>query len=254
METTTTVEWEQSDSFAELFGALAKAQGEIESASKDKKNPHFNSRYADLASVWDACRAPLSKHGLCVVQQPFTRGALCGVRTVIGHASGQWMACIATTTPRDQGPQAYGSCVTYLRRYSLAAVAGVAPDDDDGEAAQGRDKEAKPPGASWGRPKAVPTPKAPSPATPGAKSTTASTPGSAGGTKTPASTGTSDTGEVLDPGQLADLTEAFQDKWGKSATRTAPSWLKAKFGTEDVGSLTKTQALEALLLLQGNAA
>ena len=61
---------EHSEQINELAKALAAAQAEIEGASKDKTNPHFKSRYADLASVWEACRKPLSKHGLSVIQGP----------------------------------------------------------------------------------------------------------------------------------------------------------------------------------------
>lgn len=246
MDTNVTTEWEQSPDCGALFAALAKAQGDIEAAEKGKENPHFRSRYADLAAVWDACRAQLSKNELSIIQQPFTRGTQTGVRTLLGHSSGQWVACIATTTPRDQGPQAYGSCVTYLRRYALAAFAGVAPDDDDGEAATGRDKDAKPPGANWGKERSAPK------ANPRAGS--ASNQNAAGSAKTEArDTSTTDTGEVLDAGQLADLAEAFDSKWGRGAKSAAPSWLKANFGTDNAAALTKKQALEALLMLQGAA-
>jgi hypothetical protein len=92
------VEWEQSADCGELFAALSKAQGEMEGASKGKENPHFRSKYADLASVWDACRAYLAKNGLCIVQQPLSRGPLAGMRTMLGHSSGQWLAW--TSSPR----------------------------------------------------------------------------------------------------------------------------------------------------------
>jgi hypothetical protein len=129
---------DRSLTLAKLFAALAKAQAEIEGAAKDKTNPHFGRAYADLASIWEACREPLSKNELCVVQQPISQGELVGVRTTLAHSSGEWMASTIWTKPQQAGPQAVGSCVTYLRRYSLAAVAGVAPDDDDGESAERR--------------------------------------------------------------------------------------------------------------------
>lgn len=218
--TTTTVEWEQSAECGELFAALAKAQGEIESAAKAKANPFFKSKYADLAAVWDACREPLSKNGLCVIQQPLTRGALVGLRTQLGHASGQWVACIATAESKDRGPQAYGSVVTYLRRYALQAFAGVASEDDDGEKAEGRDKNAKPPGASWGKPK---------------NETKTDIPG--------------DTGEVIDPGTLQDVRLAAGEKFrGKPAE--AKKWLKDNFGSESAADLTMEQGKKALELLK----
>lgn len=129
----------------ELFGALAKAQGEIKSAVKDSENPHFQSAYADLAAVWDACRAPLSKNGLAVVQVPHTQGPDVAVTTILGHASGQWIRGTFSVKPiRFDAPGA-GSVTTYLRRYSLSAITGVAPggDDDDGEAGVARPESRK---------------------------------------------------------------------------------------------------------------
>ena len=78
---------EHSESIAELAAALAKAQGEIEGAKKDSNNPHFNKTYADLASVWDACRIPLSKNGLSVTQGVSTDGNKVTVTTLLMHAS-----------------------------------------------------------------------------------------------------------------------------------------------------------------------
>lgn len=128
----------KSDSIKELAAALAKAQGEIKGAAKDSANPYFKSRYADLASVWDACREPLAKNGLAVSQFPSADGPHVTVETVLMHESGEWMSRELTVTAKEDSPQAIGSAVTYARRYSLAAVVGVAPEDDDGEAAEGR--------------------------------------------------------------------------------------------------------------------
>lgn len=118
-----------------LFSALAKAQAKIRNASKDAKNPQFNSKYADLASVWEACRDALTENGICVIQEPLSDGERVGCVTTLGHSSGEAKRSETLwTKPRDQGPQAVGSCVTYLRRYQLAAMVGVAPEDDDGNA------------------------------------------------------------------------------------------------------------------------
>lgn len=120
-----------SGEIAELAGALAAAQGEIEMAAKDSENPHFHRTYADLASVWRACRRPLAKHGLAVVQV-ITQGTLL---TRLLHKSGQWIEGDVRVTPDGatgrSAIQALGSALTYLRRYTLAAMVGVAPDDDD---------------------------------------------------------------------------------------------------------------------------
>jgi len=133
-----------SEQINELAAALANAQGEIAGALKDSENPFYKSRYADLASVWAACRGPLSKAGLAVIQVP--SAFLCGedqlqvtVETLLAHSSGQWVRGeVSVITKGD--PQAVGSAVTYLRRYAVAAFVGVAPEaeDDDAEAAQGR--------------------------------------------------------------------------------------------------------------------
>lgn len=131
----------KSDSIKELAGALAKAQSEIATAAKDSMNPHFRSRYADLASVWEACRGPLTANGLSVVQSPRSDERSVTVETLLMHQSGEWLSGELSAQVGSIAPQAVGSAVTYLRRYALAAIAGVAPDDDDGEAAQGRGPE-----------------------------------------------------------------------------------------------------------------
>lgn len=125
----------RSSSIAALAAALAKAQGEIAGAVKDKTNPHFKSAYADLASVWDACRTPLSKNGLSVLQSTSADGPKVTVTTVLMHGSGEWMEGELTMTAQQNTPQGIGSCITYARRYALSAMVGVAPDDDDGNAA-----------------------------------------------------------------------------------------------------------------------
>lgn len=128
-----------------LFAALAKAQGEMKGAVKDNANPFFKSKYADLSSVWEACRHALSVNGLSVVQFPVSEGELVGVRTILGHASGQCIESVVWVPSPKKGPQELGSAVTYLRRYALAAAVGVAPEDDDGNGAQGRGAEGKAP-------------------------------------------------------------------------------------------------------------
>lgn len=129
---------EQSEQINELAGALAKAQGKITGALKDSSNPFFKSRYADLASVWDACRGPLSDNGLAVVQLTESDDAGVYVSTTLAHSSGQWMRSRLRLSPKDTTPQGMGSAITYGRRYALAAIVGVAQVDDDGNAASGR--------------------------------------------------------------------------------------------------------------------
>jgi hypothetical protein len=125
-----------SDAIGELLGALAKAQGKISNALKDKKNPFFKSNYADLASVWDACREPLSANGIAVIQTMEGPKQDMFLVTWLGHASGQWIKSKIPLMNAKQDPQSLGSAITYARRYALSAMVGVcADDDDDGEAA-----------------------------------------------------------------------------------------------------------------------
>ena len=127
---------ERSENINELATALSKAQGVIVPASKDSDNPFFKSKYADLAAVWEVARDPLHKNGLAVVQHPSAEGNVVTVETVLTHASGQWMASKLTMNAKDASPQAIGSCITYLRRYALSSVVGIASEiDDDGNAA-----------------------------------------------------------------------------------------------------------------------
>ena len=119
----------------ELFAALAKAQGEIGGAKKDSTNPHFKSSYADLASVRDVTQEPLSKNGLAVVQWPRTVERGVEVETILGHSSGQYMSGVLWMPLSKMDAHGVGSAITYGRRYALMAVTGVAPVDDDGNAA-----------------------------------------------------------------------------------------------------------------------
>lgn len=135
-----------SPTLGELAKALAAAQGQIQSAKKSAQNPHFRTRYADLASIWDACRGPLSAHGLCVVQttDPQGRDGVM-VTTSLLHASGEWIRSSLYVPVSKADAQGFGSALTYARRYSLAAMVGVAPDDDDdAEQATGRQPQREP--------------------------------------------------------------------------------------------------------------
>lgn len=127
---------QMSDEINALAGALAKAQSQIEGAAKDSANPHFKSKYADLASVWAACRDALTANGLSVVQFP---GEMVENRmtmtTMLMHSSGQWIRQPLSIPLSKVDAQGYGSATTYARRYALAAVVGVCPEDDDGNAA-----------------------------------------------------------------------------------------------------------------------
>lgn len=125
-----------SDSIATLAAALAKAQAALEGAVKDSTNPHFKSRYADLASVVAALKAAFPANGLSYVQTIVTEANSVGVETMLLHASGEWILGEPFYVPVNKADaQGFGSALTYCRRYSLAAMGGVAPEDDDGNAA-----------------------------------------------------------------------------------------------------------------------
>ena len=123
----------------ELASALSKAQGELKGAKKDSVNPHFRASYSDLESTWDACREPLSKHGLSVVQMPYSTGdGRIGVTTRLMHSSGEWIeGNIDVMMAQVTNPQNAGSLLTYLRRYSLQGAVGINSTDDDANAASG---------------------------------------------------------------------------------------------------------------------
>lgn len=122
-----------------IASALAKAQGVMEAAKKGSINPHFKSNYADLSECIDAVREPLSKNGLAVVQLPGSEDSKVALTFMLTHSSGQYIGGHATLLPdRSGGAHGFGSTLTYLRRYTLAAITGLAQADDDGNAAQGK--------------------------------------------------------------------------------------------------------------------
>ena len=134
-----------SESQGQISGALAAAQAEIEAAPKDHENPHFKSRYADLNSVREACRIPLAKNKIAVIQLPHAEGKTVTVTTRLAHASGEWIECDLSADAQGPGIQQIGAAITYLRRFGLSAMTGVAPDDDDdGESAMGRGAPPRP--------------------------------------------------------------------------------------------------------------
>lgn len=131
------IDTDMTGSIANLADALCKAQGEMEGAKKTSNNPHFRSAYADLESVWDACREPLTKHGLAVIQSPMGDGDHVVLETMLVHTSGEFIRRKLPIRPTKQDPQGVGSAITYARRYALMAMVGLAPEDDDGNAASG---------------------------------------------------------------------------------------------------------------------
>jgi hypothetical protein len=126
----------KSESIKELACALAKAQGEFAGAAKDSTNPHFKSKYADLESVVAAIKPHLKSHGLSFIQTSNADAGSAAIETTILHSSGEWISCGIVSVPVSKADaQGYGSAMTYARRYSLSAAFGIAPEDDDGNAA-----------------------------------------------------------------------------------------------------------------------
>jgi len=124
----------------EFAAALNKVQKALSSAKKSSLNPHFRSKYADLESVWDACREPLTNNGFSVLQTLYSNEeGKPGLKTTLLHESGQMFVSDALLPITKGGPQDMGSCIKYMRRYSLAALVGVTDgEDDDAELAEGR--------------------------------------------------------------------------------------------------------------------
>lgn len=127
---------EEYEMTTNLYAAMAKASAQIEGAMKDKVNPAFRSKYADLSSVVDAIKPALAKHGLFFAQITHEQsGGVC-VETVVCHESGESMSFGRLFVPATkQDAQGYGSALTYARRYSLMTAFGVPAEDDDGNAA-----------------------------------------------------------------------------------------------------------------------
>jgi hypothetical protein len=122
-----------------LATALVKAQKAFGPALKSSTNPHFKSRYADLSACVEAVIEGLNSAGIALIQR--TSEDLNGVtvETVFIHESGEMLECGKLHVPASkQDPQGYGSALTYARRYSLMAACGIAPEDDDGNAASRR--------------------------------------------------------------------------------------------------------------------
>ena len=125
--------------FTKVAAALVKAQKEFGPALKTSSNPHFKSRYADLAACVEAVVDALNNNGIALTQRvsPCENGVI--VETVFIHESGEIISCGPLHVPATKhDAQGYGSALTYARRYSLMAACGIAPEDDDGNAASKR--------------------------------------------------------------------------------------------------------------------
>lgn len=127
-----------SPSTAKIDVAIAKAQRNLKKAMKDSSNPHFNSKYADLESVSDACMDAFTAEGIAIIQGPSSDGPKVTVSTRLAM-EGEFYESDFTITVAQAGPQQVMAGVTYGRRAGLAAMTGVTPADDDGNVASGRE-------------------------------------------------------------------------------------------------------------------
>lgn len=130
----------QSEQIDQLASALADAQADLGVVFKQNRNDAFGSKYADLTKVWEAFQRVGPRHGLSVAQMPGAYDAAARTMTMsvrLLHNSGQWLGGDMSMPLSRGDAHAYGSACTYARRYSLAALVGICPHDDDGNAASG---------------------------------------------------------------------------------------------------------------------
>lgn len=129
-----------SETIGKLAEALSKAQSTMSEAKEDAKNPFFKSNYADLTSVWRACRKSLTDNGLSISHTTmFMEQELVLVTTLL-HSSGEWQRGYYPLMLAKRDAQSVGSAITYAKRYALAAIVGVCVEgeDDDAEKAMER--------------------------------------------------------------------------------------------------------------------
>lgn len=149
---------EMSADISALAKVLPKAQADMGEVFKTANNPAFRSKYADLAAVVEAVLPALNKHGIALLQPVAFDGTLVHVGTVLLHESGQWVRCTHSIPLSKRDAHGIGSATTYGRRQGLQAMSGVAPVDDDANAAVTREPVREPPKATpKDEPKAAPT-------------------------------------------------------------------------------------------------
>ena len=240
--------FEHSATIDKIAGALAKAQGAMSGAKKDKTGNVvkdgrvlYTYGYATLGSVLEAVREPLSKNGLAVVQTTGqVRGAGVCVLTMLVHESGEWFRgrlWLPVRQGRDQhgnalppDAQSIGSALTYARRYALSAIVGIAPDDadddadDDANAALGGEQA---PAAS----SAPPTPRAATPRGPAASTSSRPVPSPAApAADAPIVLATPLIEDGIDHPKMSDLENRAKKKYGPEfdALKNAPDFSRLR--------------------------
>lgn len=124
-----------SETIAQLAEALSKAQGQIDDATKTGVNPHFRSKYADLAAVRSVIREPLAVNDISIIQAPRTLDGEVEVETMLLHKSGEYISETLRLPVGKWDAHGIGSGISYARRYGLMSILALAADDDDGNAA-----------------------------------------------------------------------------------------------------------------------
>lgn len=127
-----------SETLTKLVPALIAARAEIPTVKKDQQNPHFKSKYVNLAGIHEAYAGPLKDNGLCLFQSTRWIDGGLWLNTTMYHTSGEWVAFDYPVFANYGKPQELGSAITYSRRYSLMTILDIATEDDDGETASGR--------------------------------------------------------------------------------------------------------------------
>lgn len=126
---------EMSSSITKIAPAFLKAQAAMNAAAKTASNPHFKSKYADLSTIIAEVKPALNFHGISFLQSSHNDATGVTVSTVFLHDSGEWLRATIYLPVPQQTPQAYGSAITYGKRYQLQSMTGLPSEDDDGQAA-----------------------------------------------------------------------------------------------------------------------
>lgn len=139
---------QHSEGLQSIMAAILAVQKDVDHVEKGSTNPHFGNTYADLNTFLHALRGPMADHGIVMTQGPGMENGHVTVDTMLYHTeSGEWLRDRAAAPMQKDDPQGVGSAITYLRRYSLAALFAVPQEDDDGNAASrtpkrnGRDRQ-----------------------------------------------------------------------------------------------------------------
>ena len=123
---------QKSESIKNIAIAMCEVQASMEVASKSSDNPFFNSKYADLSEVLRCIKGVIPSKNLSFMQMPSFESGVVSVETIVMHSTGEWISSTSSSPISKSNPQGVGDAITYLRRYSLAAIFGLAQKDDDG--------------------------------------------------------------------------------------------------------------------------